>query len=175
MTRISRAMALRPVNSVKHVIDTSGLVSLGVTSTTDVYNTVDSPSAITNQVHVGASVKWVFVKIEIVGAVAFAGVPRLYMYMVKNPSAELTLPSPGVVGASSVKKFIIHQEMTMTAQTTALGVAFPRTMFRGVILIPKKYQRCGIEDKLQIVLGHDAGESSGTTRFCIQAIFKEFY
>ncbi len=169
----SRALAIRPVNSVKHVIDTSGVVVAGATSTTDLINTVDSPSALTNQNHVGSSVKFIFLKVEVVGVIAFAGVPRVYMYVWKNASDDLTFPAPDAVGASSNKRFVLHQEMTMVADL--LQTDFPRTMFKGVIRIPKKYQRNGITDKLQFVIGNASGESTGSTRFCIQCIYKEFY
>lgn len=167
----SRALSLRPVNSVKHIVDTNGLIITSAVSTTDVSVAVDAPVVNSNQVHVGSSVKWFFLSVEVVGDTSFANAPRVYMYVVKNPSNELTLPSPGVVGTSSVRKFIFHQEMKMVGNTTA----FPRTMFKGVIRVPKRYQRQGIEDKLQVILGHDSGESSGRTSFCIQAIYKEFY
>ncbi len=140
---------------------------------------VDAPIAASNQVHVGSAIKFFFLAVEIVGAIAFAGVPRVYMYVVKNPSAELTLPNPDAVGASSVRKYIIHQEMKMVSQQASSAgggdFTFPRTMFKGVIRIPKRYQRQGIEDKITVVMGNATGESTGSTRFCIQAIYKEFY
>ncbi len=179
MARMSRALALRPVNSVKHVIDTSGVVVAGATSTTDLVQTVDSPSALTNQVHVGSYVKFIYLKVEVVGAIAFAGVPRCYMYVMKNATDDISLPSPDAVGASTVKRFVLHQEMTMISQQASSAgggdFTFPRTMFKGVIRIPKTYQRNGITDKTQFVIGNSSGESTGSTRFCLQAIYKELY
>ncbi len=173
MARMSRALAIRPVNSVKHVIDTSGVVVGGATSTTDIINTVDSPDALTNQNHVGSAVKFIYLKVEVVGVIAYAGVPRVYMYVFKNESSDISFPAVDAVGASSNKRFIIHQEMTMIADL--LQTDFPRTMFKGVIRIPKHYQRNAITDKLQVVIGNAAGESTGSARFCIQSIYKEFY
>lgn len=179
MPRIGRALSLRPVNSVKHVIDTSGVTVAGATSTTDLINTVDSPDALTNQCHVGSYVKFVFLKVEVVGAIAFAGVPRVYMYVLKNESSDISFPAVNAVGASSNKRFVIHQEMMMISQQASSAgggdFTFPRTMFKGVLRIPKGYQRNAITDKLQFVIGNDPGESTGSTRFCLQCIYKEFY
>ncbi len=143
------------------------------TSTTDLTNTVDLPDALTNQVHVGSYVKFIYLKVEVVGAIAFAGTPRVYMYVWKNASGDLTFPATSNVGASAVKRYVIHQEMTMVADL--LQTDFPRTMFKGVIRIPKGYQRHAIADKLQLVISNATGESTGSTRFCIQCIYKEFY
>ncbi len=93
----------------------------------------------------------------------------------KNPNGEISLPPIDAVGGDDSRKFIIHQEMMMVGQTTADGTQFPRTMFKGVILIPRRYQRNGINDKLQFSIGNNSGESTGSTRWCIQCIYKEFY
>ncbi len=172
---VRRALALRPINSLKHIIDTSGLLSLAVVSTTDLVNTVDSPDADTNQVHVGSAVKFIFLVIELIGNTPFAQSPRIYMYVIKNPGNELANPRPDLVGQSKVRKFIIHQEMTMVQNLQVDGDGFPRTMFKGVIRLPKKYQRFGVSDKLQVVLSGPTGETSGKANFCLQSIYKEFY
>ncbi len=171
-------MALRPVNSVKHVVDTSGVITAGVGATTDLILTVDNPVFTSpNNVHVGSKVSAIFLSVEIVGRVAYGGVPRVYFTVGKNPNDEISLPVPSAVGIDDSRKFIIHQEMMMV---DGLGVAanttvFPRTMFKGVILIPKGYQRNGINDKLQFTIANNAGEATGATEWCIQCIYKEFY
>ncbi len=167
-------MALRPVVSIKHVVDTNGTVTAALQSVTDVYATEDTPSSFTNQVQTGAQVKSIYLRVEVVGTIAAGGVDNIYMYVIKNPAARLVLPAADGIGASDVKKYVIHQEMIMLAPFVTGGTQFPRTLFKGVILIPKGYQRCGTEDELSVVLQHRAGEATQTTRFCIEAIYKEF-
>ncbi len=172
-----QALRIRPVNSVKHIVDTSGLVSLAAASVTDVINTVDNPAFTTsNNCHVGSSVGAIYLRVEVIGVIAAAGVDQIYMGVFKNPANDLTIPVLDSVGVSDKRKFFIHQEMIMlTPFETGGTTGFPRTIFKGVIRIPKGYKRNGIADKLQVVLQHSTGESSQTTRFCIQCIYKEFY
>ncbi len=172
--RTNRNALIRPVNSVKHVVDTSGVVTAGVAAGTDLINTVDNPVFTSpNNVHVGSKVSSVYLKVEVVGVVAFAGVPRVYFTVGKNPNDEISLPPVDAVGVDDSRKFIIHQEMTMVADL--LQTDFPRTMFKGVIRIPRGYQRNGINDKLQFTIGNSSGESTGSVRWCLQCIYKEFY
>ncbi len=167
-------MAMRPVNSLKHIIDTNGLVTLALQSVTDVINTVDNPDPDTNQVNIGSSVKSIYLRVEVKGgAVAASGVENIYMYVMKNPGNNLVQPAADAVGANDNRKFIIHQEMLMTNTATA-EASFPRTLFKGVIVIPRAYRRNGVEDRLKVVLQQSAGETNQTTQFCIQCIYKEF-
>jgi len=170
-------MAIRPVNSLKHIVDTSGVLSLAAASVTDVINTVDAPVFTTpNSNHVGSTVHAIYLRVEVTGVIAAAGVDQVYLGVFKNPANDLTIPVLDAVGASDKRKFFIHQEMIMLAPFEATGTTgFPRTLFKGVIKIPKGYKRNGVADKLQVVLQHSTGETTQTTRFCIQCIYKEFY
>ncbi len=181
MARYNRALAVRPVNSIKHVVDTSGVVTSTI-STTEFASAVDTPARLTqpDEVHNGSVIKWFYAQVETAGSVAYAGVPRVYCMFWKNPGNELVAPSPASVGSSDVRKFVFHQEMQMVAQQTTSGAGggdgtFPRTMFKGVIRVPKRYQRMGINDRLSFSIQNEPGESTGTTRFCFQCIYKEFF
>jgi len=46
-------------------------------------------------------------------------------------------------------------------------------LFKGVIMIPKSLQRFGLEDRLQVIIGHRTGEATQKTDFCLQCIYKE--
>ncbi len=167
-------MALRPIVTIKHVIDTSGVLTLAVQSVTDLVETKDTPSSFTNEVETGCKVRAVYLRVEAIGVTAAAGVDQIYMYVFKNPGNRMILPNADAVGASDVKKYVIHQEMLMLSPFETGGTtSFPRTLFKGVVLIPRGYQRCGTEDRIQVVLQHSTGESSQTSRFCIQSIYKE--
>jgi len=168
-------MGLRPVNSLKHVVDTNGLVTLALASVTDVINTVDNPSTVvSNQVNVGCRVNAIYLRVEVKGgAVAASGVENIYMYVFKNPGNNLVQPAADAIGVSDNRKFVIHQEMLMTNVSTA-EASFPRTLFKGVIMIPRGYRRFGVDDRLKVILQQRAGETNQTTQFCIECIYKEF-
>ncbi len=147
--RQKRALSLRPVSSLKHVIDTSGVVVAGAVAITELAIQTDSPStASSNQVHIGSHVKSIYISVQIVGAVAYTGVPRVYFVIFKNPGNQLSNPVLDNIGTSTIRKYVIHQEMSMVAETTADGTAFPRTMFKGVVRLPPRYQRFGDLAKL---------------------------
>jgi len=171
MARMARALSYRPVNSLKHVIDAVGTAT-NVNSTIDLAIQHDTPLTSTpNRVHTGSVVKAIFLKVDVSGRVAYSGTPNVYMYVFKNASNELSPPAVTAVGASAVRKFVIHQEMTMIGALS--DGQFPRTMFKGVVVIPKKYQRFGDADKLQLVVAHV--DATGTADFCVQCIYKEFF
>ncbi len=170
-----RALRLRPVNSIKHIVETNGAVSAALQSVTDVINTVDAPVFTSLQnCHVGSNVKALYLRVEVSGRVPAGGIDNIYMGVMKNPANEISvIPNLDLVGASDRRKFFIHQEMLMTAPNT--NGTFPRTLFKGVILIPRHYQRNGVNDKTQVILQHRSGEATQTTDFCIECIYKEFY
>ncbi len=92
---------------------------------------------------------------------------NFYIHIAKNPGNNLTMPEANVVGASDNRKYIIHQEMVMLQGTNAGN---PRTVFKGVIVIPRGYRRNGIDDRLALRLF-----SPGVAvNYCFQAIYKEF-
>lgn len=177
--RNRRALQLRPVNSLKHVIDTSGVVIGGTVATTDVAIQTDNPVTTgTNQIHIGGHIKAIFLSVQVKGSVAYAGTPRVYFIVWKNPGNQIIQPVVDAVGVSTRRKFVIHQEMMMVddvGPAAASASSFPRSMFKGVILLPKRYQRFGDADRLTFTIGNAAGESTGQTDWCIQCIYKEFF
>ncbi len=172
-------MGLRPVQSLKHVITNSGTVVAGAVTTQTVIEAVDNPTlAGAIQVQQGSTVSSIFLSVEVVGAIAYAGVPRFFMAVMKNPGNNITSPRADTIGTSDAKKQIIHQEMIMVSQQASSAgggdFTFPRTMFKGVIRIPRGYKRFGTNDRLNLLFSNDAGETTGSTRWCIQCIYKEF-
>ncbi len=110
-------------------------------------------------------------KIE-VAATSSGALANVYLAVFKNPGGNLLNPSPDSIGSNDNKKYVIHQEMLMMQKeptADSLG-GNPRTLFNGVIVIPRGYRRFAINDKLTLVL-----LSKGTTAdFCVQVHFKEF-
>ncbi len=164
MTRFTR---LRPVQSLKHIVDIQGGLGVGVTDATSLIKSVDAPVlANANEVQTGSTISSIFLNVQ-VSATSTAALANVYMAVWKEPGGNLSLINPANVGTSDDKRFVIHQEMTMTEKNST---AIPRTLFKGVIKIPRGYKRFGYNDILQLTL-----RSPGVTMdFCIQCIYKEF-
>ncbi len=171
MARYRRALRLRPVMSIKHIVD--GSATLAANTKLDQVLVKATENAIltnTADVLVGSTVSSIFLKLEVSSNEAqdLGAIPNFYMYVIKNPANELVTPTPNNVGANDKKKFVIHQEMIMMENTGQGGN--PRTVFAGVIKIPRGYRRFGYEDQLQLVLFGTALN----TALCFQCIYKEF-
>jgi len=168
VARFSRGMALRPINRIKHVIDANGGVTT-TQSTVDLIVSKDAPViANTNEVETGSKVNGIYLKVE-VSRSAGLGIGNMYMAIMKQPSNAISPPAANAVGGSSVKKYIIHQEMVMLGHADE---TMPRTLFNGVIKIPKGYVRNGPSDKLLCLL--ICGTTGVTANFCLQCHYKEF-
>ncbi len=92
----------------------------------------------------------------------------MYFAVFKNPANALGFPPIDAIGASDLKKFVIHQEMIMLSGDAGNGL--PRPIFNGVIKIPKHMQRFAPDDKLYVCLL----SKTVTGDFCLQMHFKEF-
>jgi len=168
---------LRPVKSLKHVIDTNGAITGATPSQTDVVNVVNDPAdTSTPQVAQGSTIHSIFLNVQVVGIIGAGGVDNVYMIVFKSPGDNINPPSVDSVGTSDSRRFVIHQEMMMTGQPGGNPGSsnIPRTLFKGVIKIPRGYKRNGYDDKLMVLIGHRAGEVTQKTNFCLQCIYKEF-
>lgn len=165
---------LHPVRAYKHVIDANGGITGATPSTIDLLDSVADPTDTSNQVATASTVHAIYLRVEVIQVVAAGGVDNIYMIVYKNPGANVTAPAVDAVGASDKKRFVIHQEMLMTGNVNTGSASIPKTLFKGVILIPRGYKRNGFDDKLQLVIGHRTGEATQQSNFCIQCIYKEF-
>ncbi len=163
----NRGFRLRPVNRIKHVVDKQSALVAGTTEYTALIKSVASPVlANTEEVEVGATVNGIFLSVEIV-ATSSAVLPNAYLIVYKNPGGNLTAIVPNVVGSDDDKRFVIHQEMVMLQKQSGSN---PRTLFKGVIVIPRGYKRFGPNDTLLIGL-----LTPGVTAdYCLQCHYKEF-
>ncbi len=158
---------LRPVNRIKHVVDQQGALVIGASTDVILIDTVDAPTlANVAQVETGSTVNGIFLIVEVNGTSSGA-LANVYMMVYKNPGSNLTFGNPNIVGSDDNKKYVIHQEMLMLQQVTNSN---PRTLFKGVIAIPRHYRRNGPDDTMRVRLF-----SPGVTvNFCVQCHYKEF-
>ncbi len=164
---MGRFTRLRPVQSVKHIVDQQGGLLVGVVEQKNLILAKDAPVlAGTTDVETGATVSSIFLNVQIASS-ATGALANVYLAVSKNPGGNLATIDPQTVGSNDNKKFVIHQEMIMV-QRDATGI--PRTLFKGVIRIPRGYKRFGYNDALKITL-----KSPGVTMdYCYQIIYKEF-
>ncbi len=159
--------ALRPVNRIKHVIDNQGGITIGTAVVVKIIESKDTPViANVTECQTGSKVNGIYLKVEAY-ATSTAALANLYMAVMKDPGNALTNPTINAIGASEIKKYIIHQEMVMMEKNTTGN---PRTVFNGVIAIPKGYRRNGPSDVLKVIL-----LTPGVTAdFCLQCHYKEY-
>ncbi len=159
--------SIRPVHRIKHVVDTQGGATIGAAFTVNLAQALDAP-VVANpaEVETGSTINGLYLKVE-VNATSSAALSNAYMMVMKNPGGNLTFPNANAVGVDDNKKYVIHQEMVMLQQVTNSN---PRTLFAGVIVVPKGYRRMGINDLIQVQIF-----SPGVTlNLCIQANYREF-
>ncbi len=159
--------SLIKINTLKHVVDLQGGLIVNTQAEEILVDATDAPVAATNpqEIENTSSINAVFLNVQ-VAATSTAALANVYMYVAKNPGNNLTMPNANAVGKSDNRRHVLHQEMIMTEKNTT---AIPRTLFKGVIKIPRGKQRFGVDDRLSIFL-----LSPGTTYdYCIQCIYKE--
>ncbi len=159
---------MRPVNSIKHIVDKQGGLIAGTQVEEDVIVAVDSTVSTSNPFHVekGCTVSSIFLNVQ-VSTTSSAALANVYMVVMKSPGDNINVPQGNAVGVSDERRFVIHQEMIML-ERASLGI--PRTLFKGVLRIPRGYKRFGIKDQLIIAL-----LAPGVAMdYCIQVIYKEF-
>ncbi len=128
---------------------------------------VDAPVlANTEEVQTGCTVNAIYLKVEAYATTAGA-LANIYIAIVKNPGSEIVVPNPNLVGQSDAKRFVIHQEMVMMEQSVNGN---PRTIFNGVVVIPRGYRRFGPADLLQLSILAPGVNTS----VCFQCHYKEF-
>ncbi len=164
----NRSMALRPVHRIKHVVDQQFAVPIGGANTViEIVATVDAPVITsTSQVETGSKINGIYLKVEALPT-SEAALSNLYMIVGKVPGNNIVLPAANLVGASDNKRFVIHQEMVMGSDSVN---ANPRTVFNGVIALPRGYRRMGPDDRIKVEF-----LSPGISwNVCTQAHYKEF-
>ncbi len=161
--------ALRPVHRIKHVVDLQFAVAAGATVGQVLIKAVDAPVlANTTEVETGSTVNGIYLKVEISRTGTTSDVlSNFYLAIMKNPGFNIADAPPKAVGSFDDKRYVIHQEMVMTQGNNASN---PRTVFNGVIVIPRGYRRFGPNDQLRAIF-----EAPGTNmNVCFQCHYKEF-
>ncbi len=163
-----RGNSLRPVNRIKHVIDSQGATALGINFDQALAAATDTPTlAVPTSVETGCTINGIYLKVEVVNTGVTGVLANAYMIVIKNQSGAITIPAANAVGSSDDKRFVIHQEMVMLQMVDNSN---PRTLFNGVIVIPRGYRRFAPNDRLTVRIFSPGVELN----ICIQCHYKEF-
>ncbi len=164
MSRFSR---MRPVQSLKHIVDKQNALGAGVQGSEFLVIASDAPVlANSADVQTGSTVGSIYLNVQVSPSTQ-AALANVYFVLYKNPGGSIGNITPNAAGISDNKRFIIHQEMRMMSGSTN---EVPTTMFNGVIKLPRSYKRFGYNDLLTIRLVAPGVDFE----YCIQAIYKEF-
>ncbi len=171
--------ALRPIDSVKHIVETSGIIGAGVNTVVlnflagvDTYTLADS-----NGVPTGAKVNGFFMSIFIIaeGGEVANEVPLADWYIIKVPGNiwastfdANNLPTPGSTGVHINKRHIFHTEKGLTGGGDVSLAGVPM-VFKGVIAIPRHMRRIGQADAFKVCM-----RTNFASKFCIQMIYKHY-
>ncbi len=162
---------MRPVHSIKHIVDTQQ----GVVAATKVFVTladaVDAPVlANVDEVEVGSRINSIFLNVQVIGTGVGGVLNNLYFIIYKIPGANIAasaIPNANVTGSSDFKRQIFHTEMIMLSSSSD---DIPQTMFKGVLRIPKVFQNMRINDVIQM----EFFAPGDTSNICVECIYKEF-
>lgn len=156
-------MSLRPINSVKEIVDSTLLgVAAGTTSTVVLGTSVNDYTGGVGTFPVGAKVSSFYLFVQLLPT---AGTANVDWYVAKAPTG-ITFPAPGATGGSIGRKYILHEEKGIPGN--AADGAYPLT-FKGVIKIPRGRQRMAEGDTFFIkTIGADIHNA------CIKAIYKAY-
>ncbi len=168
-----RSKYLHPVNTLKHIVDTQNTVPAGTKQVITLWNSVESASsAVATEVSEGSHVSSFFINVQVVTATnAVGAINNCYFYIIGNPGGiyqAADFPEVNAVGISQLRKQVYHQEMAMLSDEND---SIPITLFKGVLKVPRKFKRQGVNDRTSIVIGTPIGGPELDT--CIQCIYKE--
>ncbi len=155
---------MRPViNSIKN--DVSGQAGLTTTPLVlTVAKAVDTPAsaATPEDVSQGCIIKAVWINFSVCGLAGTGVLQRTGIYLWKNPGNNLTEPGVFVTGTSNEKKFIFRQWQFMTMRNQDGN---PPDHVEGWIPIPKRYQRMGTDDRLELIMANSSATGHETHKF----------
>lgn len=159
-----RGLALRPINSVKNIVDSTNIgVAAGVATDVNLAVTVnDYTGAGVTEVPIGAKVRSIYLFFQIQPQAAQGQVDA---FVIDRPQG-VTLPAAGGTGGSSARKFILHEEKGIPG---TFNNGAPPLTYRGVIRIPRGRQRMAEGDAIILRLN-----CSTAYDCCVKAIYK-FY
>lgn len=163
MPRFRRALRMRPINTIKNIVDnTSLLVAAATTTTVDLAVAVNAYAGAVTDVPIGAKVIGFYLFIQIQPEVATTNVD---WYIAKGNTASIgAMPTPGSTGGHVNRNLILHEEKGLPGNYT--NGNSPLT-FRGFIRLPRGRQMFHEGDICRVFL-----RGAATYSLCLKSIYK---
>ncbi len=120
----------------------------------------------TTDVSIGCIIKAVWVSLDVCGLLGTGVLNVADIYIMKNPGNNLTPPLASAVGSSNEKKFVFKAWRAMIMRNQDGNVPYH---WEGWLKIPKRYQRMGTDDVLELVV---ACTAAATGHIATQFIYK---
>ncbi len=162
----------RPVNSVKHIVDTFGELAGAVDSGNIFATTVPNTDSVTFNpvsVRMGATVNAFFISLFIIGATGAPLNGPLDWFLIKTHTGQAAqVPSPGATGTSNLRNQIIHEEKGLAGSGDGTAMAF-----KGVVMIPRGMRRFREGDNWRIVIRSE--DTTNNAQFCLKVIYKSYF
>ncbi len=169
MPSLRRALAIRPVTSLKHEITWSFLVqNASAVQTIVLMDAVESPTTASN-VDIGSIVKSIYLEFNLNG-VDNSGSSQIFHWTVIKIPAGLTQPAPNAYQTDQ-KKFILKRGMEMLPGIPLGSGGTVQTKRIFVVKLPPRLRRFDDGDQL---LFKYISSSASNINFCGIGIFKEF-
>ncbi len=169
---MARFSSLHPVQRIKHVVDAQTAIPVNTQIESILARAVDAPVlAQKAQVLTGSVIRSIFITLEGITTESSTGkTPNIYLAFYKNPGGNLSFPNANAVGVNDNKRYVFHQEMVMI-QGDANDNGVPRNLFKGVLKIPKSFQRMGPND--DIIVQFFIPSTGVAVSSCLQCHYKE--
>ncbi len=167
--RFNRARS--PINSIKHIIDTEGVLAGGAVSDNKIANAVPNvgTSFVPGDIRVGGTINGFFISVFVIGATGAGAVGSLNWFLIKIHTGQVAImPVPGNTGVSELRNQIIHEEKGLSGSIDGTPMAF-----KGVIVVPKGMRRMRAGDEWFIRL--QSQDATNNAQFCIKAIYKSYF
>ncbi len=168
---------LHPINTVKHVVDTSTIIAAGTNTVLQNSVIAVDTALLANaaDVDAGSKIGAIFYVIYVYseGGEIANEVPLTDFYFLKNPGntwgsfSATNLPTPGATGTHKNKRHILHEEKGLAGGGDASLTGIPM-VFKGVIRIPRGKQRFGQDDRFIVAI-----RTNFASKVCCKAIYKE--
>ncbi len=167
-----RSLSARPIQKIKHVIDSEGALAGAANSVNVILQAVQATGSpfVPGDVKFSATVNAFFLSIFNIGATGSGQDGSINWYIAKAHAfqdATTDFPDPGNTGSSALRNQIFHEEKGLAGSADGSPM-----VFKGVIVVPKGMRRIRQGDSFFIKLR--STDATNNVNFCIKAIYNEF-
>ncbi len=160
------------VHSVKHVLDTNGVLAAGAKTIVPLSKVVNARTEPFDPVElvVGENVNGIYLTVYALGASGAGQDGSINWYFAKARTGQDTtadFPTAGLTGTSEIRSQILHQEKGIAGSADGTPM-----VFKGVIVIPRGMRRQRAGDQYFVSLFNT--DATNNVNFCLQAIYKSF-